>query len=196
MTTKTIIPKSALEKRYEEAKEHFNYEYDNSKYDLYEKDYYIGNGYTGWDKIADEVKEIEEKIAKSYTEDASQEDWEKIKEKRNDQLAQVAEYYEIAYELAMLDNKRYQEIEDNVRAELIERLGDLHYQGNLEIEVDLGDELVDTEVEYFIYDYTRDVKGTYDTPPYVDGVTVVDYTINVYDEEGNHEQEIEGRLKI
>lgn len=192
----TIIPKSALEKRYEEAKERFNYEYDNSKYDLYEKDYYIGNGYTGWDKIADEVKEIEEKIAKSYTEDAAPEDWERIKEKRNDQLAQVAEYYETAYELAMLDNKRYQEIEDNVRSELIERLGDLHYQGNLEIEVDLGDELVDTEVEYFIYDYTRDVKGTYDTPPYVDGVTVVDYTINVYDEEWNHEQEIEGRLKI
>lgn len=196
MTTTTIIPKSALEKRYEEAKERFNNEYDNSRYDLYEKDYYLGHGYTGWERLAEKLRGIEDEIAKSYTEDAAPEDWEKIKDKRNDQLAKVSEIYEHAARLVKLDNKRYQEIEDNVRAELIERLGDLHYQGNLEIEVDLGDELVDTEVEYFIYDYTRDVKGTYDTPPYVDGVTVVDYTINVYDEEGNHEQEIEGRLKI
>lgn len=192
----TIIPKSALENRYEEAKERFNNEYDNSKYDLYEKDYYLGHGYTGWERLAEKLRGIEDEIAKSYTEDAAPEDWEKIKEKRNDQLDKVSEIYEHATQLVKLDKQRYEDIEYNVKLQLIEQLGDLHYQGTLEIEVDLGDELVDTEVEYFIYDYTRDVKGTYDTPPYVDGVTVVDYTINVYDEEGNHEQVIEGRFKI
>ena len=196
MTTTTIIPKSALEKRYEEAKERFNNEYDNSKYTLKDKDYYLGRKSTDWKIKANVLRLIEKAIERSYTEDAAPEDWEKIKEKRNDQLDKVSEIYEHATQLVKFDKQRYEDIEYNVKLQLIEQLGELHYQGTLEIEVDLGDELVDTEVEYFIYDYTRDVKGTYDTPPYVDGVTVVDYTINVYDEEGNHEQVIEGRFKI
>ena len=196
MTTTTIIPKSALEKRYEEAKERFNNEYDNSKYTLKDKDYYLGRKSTDWKIKANVLRLIEKAIERSYTEDAAPEDWEKIKEKRNDQLDKVSEIYEHATQLVKFDKQRYEGIEYNVKLQLIEQLGELHYQGTLEIEVDLGDELVDTEVEYFIYDYTRDVKGTYDTPPYVDGVTVVDYTINVYDEEGNHEQVIEGRFKI
>ena len=196
MTTKTIIPKSALEKRYEEAKERFNNEYDNSKYTLKDKDYYLGYGYTGWERLAEKLRGIEYEIAKSYTEDAAPEDWKKIKEKRNDQLDTVSEIYKHATQLVKLDKQRYEDIEYNVKLQLIEQLGELHYQGTLEIEVDLGDELVDTEVEYFIYDYTRDVKGTYDTPPYVDGVTKVEYTITVYNEDGEQEQTIEGKFEI
>lgn len=196
MTTKTIIPKSALEKRYEEAKERFNYEYDNSRYDLYEKDYYLGHGYTGWERLAEKLRGIEDEIAKSYTEDAAPEEWEKIKEKRNDQLDKVSDIYEHATQLVKLDKQRYEDIEYNVKLQLIEQLGELHYQGTLEIEVDLGDELVNTEVEYFVYDNTVDVKGDYYNEPYTEGAVKIEYTITVFDEDGEQEQTIEGKFEI
>lgn len=196
MTTKTIIPKSALEKRYEEAKEHFNYEYDNSKYDLYEKDYYIGNGYTGWDKIADEVKEIEEKIAKSYTEDADPEDWEDIRRDRNDQLDYVSEIYETAMKMVRADNYRYQDIESEVKYNFENMLDELHHNDTIDMEVELSDEIVDTKVEYYLTDNTVDVKGDYYNEPYTEGAVKIEYTITVFDEDGEQEQTIEGKFEI
>lgn len=196
MTTTTIIPKSALEKRYEEAKERFNNEYDNSKYDLYEKDYYLGHGYTGWERLAEKLRGIEDEIAKSYTEDAAPEDWEDIRRDRDDQLDYVSEIYEIATRMVVADRCRYQDIEGEVKYNLENMLDELHHHDTIDMEVELSDELVDTKVEYYLTDNTVDVKGDYYNEPYTYGSVKIEYTITVFDEDGEQEQTIEGEFEI
>lgn len=192
----TIIPKSALEKRYEEAKERFNYEYDNSKYTLKEKDYYLGHKSENWQSKANVLRLIEKAIERSYTEDAAPEDWEDIRRDRDDQLDYVSEIYEIATRMVVADRCRYQDIEGEVKYNLSDMLDELHHHDTIDMEVELSDEIVNTKVEYYLTDNTVDVKGDYYNEPYTDGVVKIEYTITVHNEDGEQEQTIEGKFEI
>lgn len=196
MTTKTIIPKSALEKRYEEAKERFNNEYDNSKYTLKDKDYYLGHKRGNWLSKANVLRLIEKAIERSYTEDADPEDWEDIRRDRNDQLDYVSEIYETAMKMVRADNYRYQDIESEVKYNFENMLDELHHNDTIDMEVELSDEIVDTKVEYYLTDNTVDVKGDYYNEPYTEGAVKIEYTITVFDEDGEQEQTIEGKFEI
>ena len=44
MNTTCIIPRSAIEERYDRAREDFNYQYDNSPYKLKCEEFYLGGG--------------------------------------------------------------------------------------------------------------------------------------------------------
>lgn len=192
----TIIPKSALEKRYEGAKERFNNEYDNSKYTLKEKDYYLGHKSKNWKSKANILRLIEKAIERSYTEDADPEDWEDIRRDRDDQLDYVSEIYEIATRMVVADKYRYQDIESEVKYNLRDMIDELHHHDTIDMEVELSDEIVNTEVEYYMTDNTVDVKGDYENEPYTDGAVKIEYTITVYNEDGEQEQTIEGKFEI
>lgn len=196
MTTTTIIPKSALEKRYEEAKDRFNNEYDNSKYTLECKSYYLGHKRGNWLSRANVLRFIEKAIERSYTEDAAPEDWEDIRRDRDDQLDYVSEIYEIATRMVVADRCRYQDIEGEVKYNLENMLDELHHHDTIDMEVELSDELVDTKVEYYLTDNTVDVKGDYYNEPYTEGSVEIEYTITVFDEDGEREQTIEGKFEI
>lgn len=192
----TIIPKSALEKRYEEAKERFNNEYGNSKYTLKDKDYYLGHKSTGWKSKANVLRFIEKAIERSYTEDAAPEDWEDIRRDRDDQLYYAANVYKTATKMVIADNYRYKDIESDVKYTLEYALDELHHHDTIDVEVELSDEIVNTKVEYYLTDNTVDVKGDYENEPYTDGAVKIEYTITVYNEDGEQEQTIEGKFEI
>ena len=196
MTTKTIIPKSALEKRYEEAKERFNNEYDNSKYTLKDKDYYLGRKSTDWKSKANVLRFIEKAIERSYTEDAAPEDWEDIRRDRDDQLYYAANVYKTATKMVIADNYRYKDIESEVKYNLEYALDELHHHDTIDVEAELSDEIVNTKVEYYLTDNTVDVRGDYENEPYTDGAVKIEYTITVYNEDGEQEQTIEGKFEI
>lgn len=196
MTTTTIIPKSDLEKRYEEAKERFNNEYDNSKYTLKDKDYYLGRKSTDWKSKANILRFIEKAIERSYTEDAAPEDWEDIRRDRDDQLDYVSGIYETAMKMVRAENYRYKDIESEVKYNLENMLDELHHHDTIDVEVELSDEIVNTKVEYYLTDNTVDVKGDYENEPYTDGYVKIEYTITVFDENGKREQTIKGKFEI
>lgn len=196
MESTLVLRKSALERRYEDAKEAFNFEYSNTRYSLKEKDYYLGHGAENWQSQVPVLQLVEGEIEKSYLEDVAPIDWAEMKEYRYELLDFVSETYEKATKMVIEAKERYKSIQDEVEAELISRLGELHHHDVIDIEVDIISELVDTQVEYYIEDNTKVVKGDYYAQSYVDGFTCIEYTIIVYDENGEKENEIEGKVKI
>lgn len=196
METTLVLRKSALEQRFEDAKESFNFEYGNTRYRLKDKDYYLGHGAENWRSQVAVLKLAEGEIEKSYLEDVVPSDWEAMRDNRNELLDYVSNSYEKATKMVIEAKERYKDIQDEVESKLEYMLQELHHHDVIDMEVDIISELVDTKVEYYMTDNTREVKGDYYTPPYVEGFFCIEYTITVYDEYGEIEQEIEGELKI
>lgn len=196
MEATAIIPRSALEQRYDRARDEFNTEYERSKYKLKDKAYYLGGGGNNWRTQCEILALIESEIKKSYLEDTAPEDWEEMREYRNDLLESAIGIYQNATTLVLNANARYAAIQAEVESRLQDDLDTLHHHDVVDMELDIISELVDTRVEYYIDDHTEHCRGSYDTPAYVHGKIEIDYTVTVYDKEGDEEQEITDSFKF
>ena len=99
MNTTCIIPRSAIEERYDRAREDFNYQYDNSPYKLKCKEFYLGGGV---------------EIAKSYLEDCDPKDWASVREFRNDLMCDATDIYKTAIDMVKSDIQKLETIQGEV----------------------------------------------------------------------------------
>lgn len=198
MEATAIIPCSALERRYDLAKEEFSDEYESSEYQLKERDYYLGGGGNNWRTQCEILALIESEIKKSYLEDIAPENWVEMRDHRNELLEYAAEKYKKARDMVRDGKFRYQVIQAEVEDKLEEMFGDckLHHHDVIEMELDIINEFVNVKVEYYINDHTEHCSGTYDTPPYTWGHVEIEYVITVINEDGEEEQEIEDTFKF
>lgn len=74
MNTTCIIPRSAIEERYDRAREDFNDQYDNSPYKLKCKEFYLGGGGENYEVKSRILKMYDSEIARSYLEDCDPKD--------------------------------------------------------------------------------------------------------------------------
>lgn len=82
MNTTCIIPRSTIEKRY-----------DNSPYKLKCKEFYIGGGVENYEVASQILSMNEEEIAKSYLEDCDPKDWQSMRRYREDLMCDATDIY-------------------------------------------------------------------------------------------------------
>ena len=103
MNTTCIIQRSAIEERYDRAREDFNYQYDNSPYKLKCKEFYLGGGVENYE-VSNKILSMNEKeIAKSYLEDCDPKDWESMRRYREDLMCDATDIYKTAIDMVKAD---------------------------------------------------------------------------------------------
>ena len=119
MNTTCIIPRSAIEERYDRAREDFNYQYDNSPYKLKCKEFYLGGGVENYEVASQILSMNEEEIAKSYLEDCDPKDWQSMRRYREDLMCDYFTphsgrgYIDTEYTVTVFDEYGNEEFEFN-----------------------------------------------------------------------------------
>lgn len=173
MNTTCIIPRSAIEERYDRAREDFNYQYDNSPYKLKCKEFYLGGGVENYEVASQILSMNEEEIAKSYLEDCDPKDWASVRE-------------------LTIREKVENFLDDHIK----ENINDRYFDEDIDHEIGLNGKNVNVRIHYYACDYRARDNGDYLTPSSGSGYIDTEYTVTVFDEYGNEEFEFNGNFQI
>ena len=114
MNTTCIIQRSAIEERYDRAREDFNYQYDNSPYKLKCKEFYLGGGVENYEVASQILSMNEKEIAKSYLEDCDPKEWESMRKFRNYLMCDATDIYKTAIDMVKSDIQKLETIQGEV----------------------------------------------------------------------------------
>ncbi|MDB0679367.1 hypothetical protein [Barnesiella intestinihominis] len=201
MNTTCIIPRSAVEERYDRAREEFNYQYDNSPYKLKCKEFYLGGGVENCEVASQILSMNEKEIAKSYLEDCDPKDWASVREFRNDLMCDATDIYKTAIDMVKADIQKLETIQGEVESflddHIKENINDRYFGEEINHEIDLIDKKnVNVRILCYACDYREWDNGDYFTQPSGRGYIDTEYTVTVFDEYGNEEFEFNGNFQI
>lgn len=199
MNTTCIIPRSAIEERYDRAREDFNYQYDNSPYKLKCKEFYLGGGVENYEVASQILSMNEEEIAKSYLEDCDPKDWASVREFRNDLMCDATDIYKKAIDMVKADIHKLtirEKVESFLDDHIKENINDRYFGEDINHEIGLNGKNVDVHIHYYACDYRERDNGDYLTPSSGSGYIDTEYTVTVFDECGNEEFEFNGNFQI
>ena len=199
MNTTCIIPRSAIEERYDRAREDFNYQYDNSPYKLKCKEFYLGGGVENYE-VSNKILSMNEKeIAKSYLEDCDPKDWESMRRYREDLMCDATDIYKTAIAMVKADIQKLtirEKVESFLDDHIKENINDRYFGEDINHEIGLNGKNVDVHIHYYACDYRERDNGDYLTPSSGSGYIDTEYTVTVFDECGNEEFEFNGNFQI
>lgn len=199
MNTTCIIPRSAIEERYDRAREDFNYQYDNSPYILKCKEFYLGGGVENYEVASQILSMNEEEIAKSYLEDCDPKDWASVREFRNDLMCDATDIYKKAIDIVKADIQKLtirEKVENFLDDHIKENINDRYSDEDIDLEIGLNGKNVNVRIHYYACDYRALDNGDYLTPSSGSGYIDTEYTVTVFDEYGNEEFEFNGNFQI
>lgn len=200
MNTTCIIPRSAIEERYDRAREDFNYQYDNSPYKLKCKEFYLGGGAENYEVASQILSMNEKEIAKSYLEDCDPKDWESMRRYREDLMCDATDIYKTAIAMVKADIHKLKTIQDEVESfledHIKENINDRYFGEDINHEIDLIDKNADVRIHYDAYNHKEWDNGDYFTQSSSSGYIDTEYTVTVFDEYGNEEFEFNGKFQI
>lgn len=200
MNTTCIIPRSAIEERYDRAREDFNYQYDNSPYKLKCKEFYLGGGVENYEVASQILSMNEKEIAKSYLEDCDPKDWESMRRYREDLMCDATDIYKTAIAMVKADIHKLKTIQDEVESfledHIKENINDRYFGEDINHEIDLIDKNADVRIHYDAYNHKEWDNGDYFTQSSSSGYIDTEYTVTVFVEYGNEEFEFNGKFQI
>lgn len=200
MNTTCIIPRSAIEERYDRAREDFNDQYDNSPYKLKCKEFYLGGGVENYEVASQILSMNEKEIAKSYLEDCDPKDWESMRRYREDLMCDATDIYKTAIAMVKADIHKLKTIQDEVESfledHIKENINDRYFGEDINHEIDLIDKNADVRIHYDAYNHKEWDNGDYFTQSSSSGYIDTEYTVTVFDEYGNEEFEFNGKFQI
>lgn len=199
MNTTCIIQRSAIEERYDRAREDFNYQYDNSPYKLKCKEFYLGGGGENYEVKSRILKMYDSEIARSYLEDCDPKDWASVREFRNDLMCDATDIYKKAIDMVKADIQKLtirEKVENFLDDHIKENINDRYFDEDIDHEIGLNGKNVDVRIHYYACDYRARDNGDYLTPSSGSGYIDTEYTVTVFDEYGNEEFEFNGKFQI
>lgn len=200
MNTTCIIPRSAIEERYDRAREDFNDQYDNSPYKLKCKEFYLGGGVENYEVASQILSKNEKEIAKSYLEDCDPKDWESMRRYREDLMCDATDIYKTAIAMVKADIHKLKTIQDEVESfledHIKENINDRYFGEDINHEIDLIDKNADVRIHYDAYNHKEWDNGDYFTQSSSSGYIDTEYTVTVFVEYGNEEFEFNGKFQI
>ena len=200
MNTTCIIPRSAIEERYDRAREDFNDQYDNSPYKLKCKEFYLGGGVENYEVASQRLSMNEKEIAKSYLEDCDPKDWESMRRYREDLMCDATDIYKTAIAMVKADIHKLKTIQDEVESfledHIKENINDRYFGEDINHEIDLIDKNADVRIHYDAYNHKEWDNGDYFTQSSSSGYIDTEYTVTVFVEYGNEEFEFNGKFQI
>lgn len=199
MNTTCIIPRSAIEERYDRAREDFNDQYDNSPYKLKCKEFYLGGGVENYEVASQILSMNEEEIAKSYLEDCDPKDWQSMRRYREDLMCDATDIYKTAIAMVKADIQKLtirEKVESFLDDHIKENINDRYFGEDINHEIGLNGKNVDVHIHYYACDYRERDNGDYLTPSSGSGYIDTEYTVTVFDECGNEEFEFNGNFQI